>query len=443
VNARQSPGVIAGGGGNAPYNYAPTVMVDGNRYRMWWCSQLNSAYPPGDDILLAESASLDGGFGGPDGRPGTPVLSGSQTGFDAVHVCDPSVLKVGGTYYLYYTGSAGDRVHANTIGMATSPDGVHWTRGGQPILVPAHNVFNDNVYGAGQPSAVFVDGWYYLMFTDTTGRGVGSNGAGQFILRSTNPAFVDRVEALTPGGFQAATDTSARFRPVEDAFSADLMWVDTLNAFALAHETAGGTTITFWDKDFRTNPAPEVLIPGPWREGPGLVRRTDGHAVQPAGNQCDGVAIDLVRATREGPNGPTDLRHYGVDLVDLGGCATRERALVTLNGYAMPSPERTIDLIIAGQLVLIDRRSMAETMAVRILDGPVPALATMAPVARITPGLPAVRAPGRGVGLVIDGKLWQLASTVPAERNSSPVVDISPAAWDVYPKGPDLIAPPR
>ena len=76
--SRASAGVVASGGSQAPYNYAPSVMATGGRYRMWWCSQLGIAEPGGDDILLAESGSLDGGFVGPDGTPGTPGTPGSE-----------------------------------------------------------------------------------------------------------------------------------------------------------------------------------------------------------------------------------------------------------------------------------------------------------------------------------------------------------------------------
>lgn len=441
---RESPGVIAAGGRDAPYNYAPSVLFDGGRYRMWWCSQLGFANPPGDDILYADSASLDGGFAGRDGTQAQPVFSGSGGGFDAVHVCDPSVIKAGGTYFMYYTGSAGDHAHSNTIGLATSPDGLVWTRanGGQPIVRPARNVDNGNIYGAGQPAAVYLDGWFYLMFTDTSGQATGWNGAGQFVMRSTDPAFGSNVETLTRGGFQEKTDTWSRSYSVVDAFSADLMWVDSLAAFAIAHETDQGTTITFWDKDFRTKPFSPVLVAGPWREGPGLVRRADGHAVVPRDAACDLVAVDLMRATRQGAAGPTDLRHFGVDLVDVGGCARPDRALRTLNGYAMLSSQRTIDLIVDGKVVRIDRRSVAEALAVHILDQRLPVLAEVPVAARLTAGRVAVRAPGRGVGVIMGGRLWALPSEAVAERNSSPIVDISPRAWDFYPRGPDLVAPP-
>lgn len=437
ANGRQSPGVIAAGGGDAPYNYAPSVMADGGLYRMWWCSQRGIAGPPGDDIMYAEARTLD------RFDPATPVFAGSAAGFDAMHVCDPSVIRAGQTYYMYYTGSPGDHAHSNTIGVATSPDGRVWTRAGEPIVRPARNVSNDNVYGAGQPSAVYLDGWFYLMFTDTTGRDAGHNGAGQFVLRAKDPAFARGVEALTPGGFRAVPDTGSRWRSVVDAFSADLMWVDALAAFAIAHETAGGTTITFWDKDFRINPYRPILVEGPWREGPGLVRRADGHAVIPLHTPCETVPIDLVRATREGPAGPTDLKHFGLDLIDVDACATAPRALLTLNGYAMPSPTRTIDLIIAGTIVRVDRRSVAEALATLILNHRIPALDKVPVATHLTPKLPALRAPARGTALLIDNHLWPLSPLTALDRNSSTITDITPTQWDTYDRGVDLVAPPR
>lgn len=441
---RQSPSVVAAGGGDAPYNYAPAVMAEGGRYRMWWCSQLGIANPPGDDILLAESSSLDGGFTGPDGTPGTPVLAGNiNGGFDGVHICDPSVIKVGGTYYMYYTGWGGEQVYGNTIAVATSPDGKVWTRPTKPILGPSREVTRENVYGAGQPAAVYLDGWFYLMFTDTSARAAKDAGRGQFLLRASDPTFTTKVEALGPGGFQPVPDTNARPTTVADAFSADLMWVDALGAWAIAYEADGGTRIIFWDKDFRGNPYRPIMVAGPWREGPGLVRRPDGHAVIPLDNPCELVPLDLIRGSREGKDGPTDLKHFGVDLTDVGACREPGTALRVLDGFAFPSPKRTVDVILSGKVIRVDRRSVAEALATRVVDFRVPALDKVPVAGVLSAGVPARRAPGRGVGLLIDDELWLVHSTAVAERNSSEILEISPAAWDRYVRGPDLFSAAR
>jgi hypothetical protein len=441
---RKSGKTIAAGGGDAPYNYAPSVLADGGRYRMWWCSQLGVARPAGDDILLAESRSMAGPFAGPGGRRAIPVFSGNPGSFDGVHTCDPSVIRVAGLYYMYYTGAAGDHAHGNAIGLATSHDGRVWTRvnNGKPLITSARQVSNGNTYGTGQPSVIYLGGKFYLMFTDTTGEGTGHNGAGQFVLRSPDATFASDVEALGPDGFEKVPDTGARLRTIVDAFSADWMWVDSLAAFAIAHETRDGTTITFWDIDFRTNPYKPVLLPGAWREGPGLVRRPDGHAVVSAADPCGTVAIDVVRAIYEGRHGPSDLRHYGVDVGGFDACKSTGRALLALDGFAMPSPNRTIDLVVKGALVRIDRRAVAEQLAVRVLDKRVRALDDVDVVARLKPGAVVLSAPKRGTGFVFDDKLWAFSAPGVAEANSSRVDEISADEWDGYERGPDL-DPPR
>jgi len=442
--ARRSPGVVAAGP-QAPYNYGPAVLAEGGRLRMWWCSQLGSADPPGDDLLHAESAGAAGPFTAPDGSSGQPVLSGSATGFDGMHVCDPSVLKVGGRYYLYYTGAAGDHAHGNAIGVASSPDGVRWTReaGGRPIVSPSYDTTRDNTYGAGQPSVLFVDGWFYLMFTDTTGRAAGWNGAGQFVLRAKDPTFLNHVEALGERGFEPVADTRRpRTRSVVDAFSADWMYVAALRAFAIAHETEQGTTVTFWDHDFTANPIPAVTIPGPWREGPGLVRTPEGHAPISPEDPCGRVPLDVVRATVDGAAAaPTDLSHFGLDLVNAPGCGSGQAARV-LDGFAVPSPENTVDLVVGGEVVRVERRSVADRLATRVLDHRPPAVDALPPAARLPAGAQAVRAPDGRLGLVLDGRLWPVGDREAAQEvatlNSSPVVSVSQQTWDGYEQGGDL-----
>ncbi len=439
---RQSGGVIAAGGADAVYNYGPTVMLDRGQTRMWWCSQYGGAGPAGDDILYAQAQSMDGPFTGPGGGIPAAVFSGAPGQFDGMHTCDPSVLRVGSTYYLYYTGAAGEHALGNAIGLATSPDGVHWTRaaGGKPILGPSHDVHRANVYGAGQPSVVYLDGWFYLMFTDTTGRAAGWNGAGQFVLRSADPAFGSGVQALDVGGFVPVTSTAApRGRSIVDGFSADLMWVGALDAFVVAHETDGGTTLTFWTPDFTENPFRPVLIPGPWKEGPGLVRRADGHAPLSSADPCERVPFDVVRATTNG-GAPTDLRHFGLDLLGSQACGDPGRTAATFDGVTMPSPERTMDLVRAGVRVRVDRRAVAVGLAGEVLDKAPAAVTALPLAARLRSGAEAVQAPGKGFAFVLDDKKrWRVPDGGIVGNNGSAARAITAAEWDGYPKGRSLV----
>jgi hypothetical protein len=437
-SVRGGQGVIAAGAADAVYNYGPAVMLDGGRTRMWWCSQYGGAPPAGDDILYADAPTADGPFTAP-----VAVFSGNPGGFDGVHTCDPSVLRVGETYYLYYTGAAGDHALGNSIGLATSADGIHWARanGGLPIVTPSHDIHRQNVYGAGQPSVVYLDGWFYLMFTDTSGRAAEGNGAGQFLLRSKDPAFGSGVEELGIAGFSPVAGTATpRTRSVVEGFSADLTWVEALQAFAVAHETAGGTSITFWNRDFTASPYRAVLIAGPWQEGPGLVRRPDGHTPLSAAEPCTRVPLDVVRATSTGQaNAPTDLRHFGIDVRGINACTDPARTLKVFDGAAMPSPERTMDLVTGGRVIRLERRSMAVQLAAQVLERRAPELDRFPVGVRLPAAVKAVSATGRGVGLILDqGKLWTLTRPEMAAWNDSTVQQISPQQWDALPKGLSL-----
>jgi hypothetical protein len=428
---RQSGGTVIAGVEDAVYNYAPAVMLDSGKVRAWWCSQMGSAQPNGDDILYSEGPSADGPF-----STARAVLSGSGTSFDAMHACDPSLIKIGGTYYLYYTGAARDN-HANgsSVGVASSKDGVNWQRenGGRSIVGPAGDVIRENTYGAGQQSAVYVDGWVYLMFTDTTGQASHPNGAGQYVLRSRDPLFAKGVEALGPQGFKpAASNNGPRTRSVVEAFSADWMWIDAASTFAIAHSTDGGTTITFWNKDFTRNPFEPVLIPGSWKEGPGLVRTPEGHAPVDPSDPCGRVAIDVLRATVQGGSGaPTDIAHFGLDAVGLKGCATTDEARV-LDGFAMPSPERTADVVAGGQVIRFERRSVAEKFARGVLPARPKIVDSLQLAVRIPAGAPGVMGPDGTIGLLLGDKLWVAGSSEVARLNSSPVTEVSAEQWAGY-----------
>ncbi len=109
-----------------------------------------------DAIFTARAKKLDGpwevysGDGKWDetGNPKLwrPLFSTSGTYYDEWHNGDPSIIKVGKTYYMAYsaTGHDKDRIPADTPGDtdgdyycimgATSKDGIHWKRSEKPIL---------------------------------------------------------------------------------------------------------------------------------------------------------------------------------------------------------------------------------------------------------------------------------------------------------------------
>jgi hypothetical protein len=436
-----SGGVVASGGPSAPYNYAPSVMATGSGEQMWWCSQLPGAPRPGDQILFAQAGSADGPFAAPGGGAAAQVFVNSPSGFDQLHTCDPSVIRVDGVYYLYYTGTSNAQGQNNAIGLALSTDGLHWTRanGGAPIVSAAEDNTGGNPYGAGQPSVVYQNGWFYLLFTDTTGKAADPGGAGQFVLRSKAPAFTSGVQSLGPTGFVPVTGTKTpRLRSVVAANSADWMWVDSLGAFAIAADTAQGTTVTFWNADFTYQPYQSVTLPGAAQDGPGLVRTPEGHAPVSSTNPCGSLPLDLVRATSN-HQAPTGLTHFGVTLTGFNGCQTTQQATDVLNGFAMPSPDRTMDLLVDGKFVDFERATVAQSLAVGTLDTQPPALAGLPIEATIDAKATGVSTSGQPIGLLAtNGQLCLVGSTSAAQLNSSTVQPVNPTAWSAYPGGCDL-----
>ncbi|MEV6237904.1 beta-xylosidase [Lentzea sp. NPDC051838] len=430
-NGRQSPGTVVLGGEDAVYNYAPAVMLENGKVRTWWCSQMGSAKPNGDDILYSEGPTADGPF-----STARAVFSGSGSSFDAMHTCDPSLIKLGDTYYMYYTGASRDN-HANgsSVGVATSKDGLSWTRAnnGQSIIAPAGDIIRENTYGAGQQSAIYLDGWIYLLFTDTTGYSAASNGAGQFVLRSKDPLFASGIEALGPQGFKPVENGNRpRTRSVVEAYSSDWMWIEAASAFAIAHETVGGTTITFWNKEFTRHPYEAVVIPGPWTEGPGLIRTPEGHAAINTTDPCERVGIDVLRSTaKDGSGAPTNIHHFGLDALGLQGCATVAEARV-LDGFSMPSPERTSDVVSGGKIVRFERGSVAAKYATGMLARR-PKIADSLKVAvRVPAGVPAVRNPARQLGFLVNNKLMVMNGLEAADLNSSDVTLVTQEEWDRF-----------
>lgn len=470
---------------NPATDRSATLLQDGERTRLWWCGRNRTTQRAGTAILHASARDLGSRFTGSSGsKPGHKhgqragqkrrdkrgqqrgqqrgqargnaprvVFSGGKNGFDAAHTCDPSVIKVGDVYYLYYTGTTGKPGAGNAIGLATSKNGLRWRRvnDGRPIVRPERP--KRDGYGAGRPAAVYLDGWFYLLFTDSTASD-GRN-RGQFLLRSRDPAFGKQVQALDERGFRPVGDTrTARSRSLTedtgdalsadtaDTADADLVWIDLLDAFAVAQPTNTGTTLTFWDRGFSGHPYPRVTVRGGGTDGPGLVRAATGHAPRSERAPCGAVPLDLVRATRGKPK-RTGLRHIGVDLVGAQGCVDRSDAVRLLDGYAFPSPEHTMDLVVSGELVRVERRSVAMILAPNGVLARRPALPDLPVTARLNSGAPVLRSRDGQIGLLLDdGRLWPLRTPALARRiarrNASDVRIVGDIAWGTYPVAPVL-----
>ena len=127
--------------------YAPDVLLDNGLYRMWFGGQGKDGH---DRLQLAESRD------GLAWQSRGVVLDNG----DANHINDPSVVKVGGKYFMYYTRAASDVV--DEIALATSADGVRWTPHG--VVLRPSSAGNWDSLLVGRPSVLIKDGVYRMWY---------------------------------------------------------------------------------------------------------------------------------------------------------------------------------------------------------------------------------------------------------------------------------------
>lgn len=238
------------------YDYIPSVMLDGGTYKMWWCGDSPNR-PYNDNIYYSDAAQLSGPWS-------TPALVLSPRGsvnqyYDSGHTCDPSVVKHNGVYYMYYGAlPIIDGAALTVIGVATSTDGLNWTRPfTQPIISSSERQPSaENRYGVGYVSAMRVGPYFYLFFVDTLGADSNAgNGAGIYVRRSTDPLFQSSVEELVadnpdlnsstyppPGQVRWAVPTPANRTTYAlfQAFQVDWTFSPATIEFVAAHPVGGG-----------------------------------------------------------------------------------------------------------------------------------------------------------------------------------------------------------
>lgn len=152
------PVLDVGAGGqwdDAGLGSASVLKLGPTSYRMWY---FGSDGAGGEAIGTA--ASSDGLSWTKDA--GNPVFSPSASGWDSAFVSEPWVLFDGVTYRMWYSGGDGT---GGGIGLATSTDGLTWTRAGAaPVLTKGGTGAFDALSISG-PCVLF-DGAGYRMWYD-------------------------------------------------------------------------------------------------------------------------------------------------------------------------------------------------------------------------------------------------------------------------------------
>jgi uncharacterized repeat protein (TIGR01451 family) len=190
---------------------------------------------------------------------GNPVFTtGTSGSWDELGVSHPSVIKVGSTYMMWYAGD--DGTNPTRIGLATSPNGIDWTRElTNPILSPT-SAWEE--MGVSRPS-VLLDGSVYKMWY------TGVNNAGTIrIGYATSP---DGINWQKYGGNAVLGEGAADSWDDEDVSSPTVIKVG--NTYHMWYGGYDGSTYRIghaissngikWDKD-PSNPVLDVGDVGDW-----------------------------------------------------------------------------------------------------------------------------------------------------------------------------------
>jgi hypothetical protein len=394
---------------------------------------------PGDHIWYAEAA----GPGGPYGDKKIVFHpTGDYSDFDGNHTCDPNVVYAKGLHYLYYGGCCGtDEHHETAIGVALSRDGAKTFKrmnGGKPIIESAKAGVGSN-YGAGQPSVIFKDDWFYMVYTDVSSRKQLSANL-LFLTRSKDPTFQTGREEWQFGKFVAYDPATSTCDPFQSGASASWMYSDAWKAFilAVAGTQPGSTTLTLWRDDLSKSFA-SLELPGSWTEGPGLVTKPDGHA-PPSQEALSTVPIDSLRSVGK----PLEPFHWqlawnGMDVKWSSVDDAKVNVGKLYDGMLLHCHGLPVAFITGGRRVQIESNALWKYLSATTVQVSSEVYHRIPFGASLHKKELALAAPGRpGAFLLNDGKLWPLGCLGLVTDNESQLVEIRTDTWDKFKLGLNL-----
>jgi predicted GH43/DUF377 family glycosyl hydrolase len=142
--------------------FGPEVIYDATDliapYKMWFSGQGSTFGGIGYATSLDGIAWTKYTGGGP--LPIAVVDHGKAGSADSFAAADPSVIKDGTTWKLWYTG---DDSNKKRIAYATSADGITWSKGGKVIAPEDPGVSANLEYGAYAPTVWREDGTYNML----------------------------------------------------------------------------------------------------------------------------------------------------------------------------------------------------------------------------------------------------------------------------------------
>ncbi len=159
--------------------FDPFVIGEDRARRIRRINELTiSDYPRGLSLTDEDLDAIGGRPGAPSegtastpprfrfGKTNRPILDNGAAGkFDSTHAKYPCVLKVGDEWWMWYNGRA-DNAFTGSVGLATSKDGLVWTKknNGDPVLEHGPPGTFDSTK-VDHPAVLFFDGKFHMWYT--------------------------------------------------------------------------------------------------------------------------------------------------------------------------------------------------------------------------------------------------------------------------------------
>jgi len=213
----------------------PEWLKDSSGYRMYYFGDRDND-PIGGAIGLALS---DNGIRWTRAASG-PVLSPGGPGeWDALYIESPSVLYDGSRYLMWYSGV--DTNYKVRIGVASSADGLHWTKyAGNPVI-DAGPLRAWDGFSVATPAVILRDGRFEMWYCGVSYHDFLDNGKIDTVkvgYAYSEDGFVWKKDASNP--VLSTYDPPYKLSEERGPWAPDLLYRAAENAFYMYYETAYG-----------------------------------------------------------------------------------------------------------------------------------------------------------------------------------------------------------
>lgn len=134
---------------------SPSVIKEDTTYKMWLTtvdtySNGQSTDGKGNIAYATSSNGINWSV-----HPSAVIIAGNQNNWDSVSSAEPSVLKVGNTYHMFYSALDQWVVENFQVGYAHSTDGINWTKSTLNPVLKIGTTGQWNRYWASHPSVIY------------------------------------------------------------------------------------------------------------------------------------------------------------------------------------------------------------------------------------------------------------------------------------------------